>query len=55
MIKDKLHLVCEFPKGLEDDTEAALINWDQSKLFDRANNRFLMAVLMTVEFEFCTM
>ena len=30
-IKDNLHLVHEIPKRLEDDTEAALINLDQSK------------------------
>ena len=34
-IQDNSHLVGKILKGLEDDTEAALINLDQSKAFDR--------------------
>ncbi len=36
---------------MKDDTEAALINLDQSKAFDRVDHRFLAAVLETTEFE----
>ena len=43
-IQDNLHLVCQILERIEDDTEAALINLDQSKAFDRADHRFLAAV-----------
>ena len=33
--------------GLKDSTEAALINLDQSKAFDRVDHRFLVTVLET--------
>ena len=36
---------------MKDDTEAALINLDQSKAFDRVDHRFLAAVLETTEFK----
>ena len=34
-IQDNLHLLREVLKGIEDGTEAALINFDQSKAFDK--------------------
>ena len=34
-------------EGIKDDTKAALINLDQSKAFDRVDQRFLAAVLKT--------
>ena len=46
-IQGNLHLVCEILKGLEDGTEAALINLDQSEAFDRVDHRFLATVLET--------
>ena len=54
-IQDNLHLVRQILEGIEDDTEAALINLDQSKAFDRVDHRFLAAVLETAGFEpeFC--
>ena len=50
-IQDNLHLVRQILEGIEDDTEAALINLDQSKAFDRVDHRFLVAVLETAGFE----
>ena len=50
-IQDNLHLVRQIRVGIEDDTEAALINLDQSKVFDRVDHRFLAAVLVTARFE----
>ena len=50
-IQDNLHLVRQILEGIEDDTEAALINLDQSKAFDRVDHRFLAAVLETAGFE----
>ena len=50
-IQDNLHLVCQILEGIEDDTEAALINLDQSKAIDRVDHRFLAAVLETAGFE----
>ena len=50
-IQDNLHLVREIPKGLKDDSKAALINLDQSKAFDRVEHRFLATVLETAVFE----
>ena len=50
-IQDNLHLVRHILEGIEDDTEAALINLDQSKAFDRVDHRFLAAVLETAGFE----
>ena len=51
LIQDNLHLVRQILEGIEDDTEAALINLDQSKAFDRADHWFLATVLETVGFE----
>ena len=54
-IQENLHLVHQILEGIEDDTEAALINLDQSKAFDRVDYRFLAAVLEAAGFkpEFC--
>ena len=54
-IQDKLHLIREILEGLKDGTEAALINLDYSKVFDRTEQRFLASVLDTAGFkpEFC--
>ena len=41
----------EILEGLEDDTEAALINLDKSKAFGRVDHRFLVTVLVTDEFQ----
>ena len=49
-IQDILHLVRQILEGIEDDTEAALINLDQSKAFDRVEHRFLVSVLETAVF-----
>ena len=50
-MQDNLHLVREILEDVKDGTEAALINLDQSKAFDRVNHRFLMTVLETNEFQ----
>ena len=50
-IEDNLHLVREILEGLEDGTEATLINLDQSKAFDRVGHRFLATVLETAGFQ----
>ena len=50
-IQDNLHLVREILEGIEDDAEAALINLDQSKAFDRVGHQFLARVLETAAFE----
>ena len=50
-IWDNLHVVPQILEGIEDDTEAALINLDQSKAFDRVDHRFLATVLETAGFE----
>ena len=50
-IRDNLHLVRQILQGIKDDTEAALINLDQSKAFDRVDHRFLAAVLETAGFK----
>ena len=54
-IQDNLHLICEVLEGIKDDTEAALISLDQSKVFDRVDHRFLASVLETAGYkpEFC--
>ena len=54
-IQDNLHLVRQILEGKKDDTEAALVNLDQSKAFDRVDHRFLATVLETARFEpeFC--
>ena len=44
-IQDNLHLIREVLEGIEDGTESALINLDQSKAFDRVDHRFLATVL----------
>ena len=49
-IQNNLHLIRTVLEGIEDDTEAALINLDQSKAFDRVDHRFLGAVLETAGF-----
>ena len=51
LIQNNLHLVHKSIEGIEDDNEAALINLDQSKAFDRRNLRFLAVVLKTARFE----
>ena len=38
-IQDNLHLVPELIEGIKDSIEAALINLDQSKAFDRVDHR----------------
>ena len=50
-IQDNLHLIREVLEGIEDGTEAALINLDQSKDFDRVDHRFLATVLETAGFQ----
>ena len=50
-IRDNLHLVRQILEGIKEDTEAALINLDQSKAFDRVDHRFLVAVLETAGFK----
>ena len=52
-IQDNLHLVREVLEGLEDNTEATLIN--QVKAFNRVDHRFLATILETAWFEpkFC--
>ena len=50
-IQDNLHLIREVLERLKDGTEAALINLDQSKAFDRVDNRFLASVLETAGFK----
>ena len=54
-IQDNLHLVREILEGLEDYTDAALINLDQSKASNTVDHRFLATVLETAGFklEFC--
>ena len=47
LILDNLHLIREVLEEIEDGTEAALINLDQSKAFDRVEYRFLASVLET--------
>ena len=50
-IQNNLHQVREILEGLKDDTEAALINLNQSKFFDRMDYRFLATVLETAGFQ----
>ena len=50
-IQDNLHLVHEVLEGLEDNTEAGLINLDHSKAFDKVDHRFLVTVLETAGFQ----
>ena len=50
-IQDNLHLIREVLKGIEDDSEAALISLDQSQTFDRVDHRFLAAFLETAGFK----
>ena len=50
-IRDNLHLVRQILEGIKDHAEAALINLDQSKAFDRVDHRFLAAVLETAGFK----
>ena len=54
-IQDNLHMVRGIRERIVDDTEAALINLDQSKAFNRVDHWFLVAVLETAGFkpEFC--
>ena len=44
-IQDILHLIREVLERIEDGTEAALINLDESKAFDKVDHRFLATVL----------
>ena len=50
-----LHWLHKFLEGLEDGTEAALVNLDQFKAFDRGDHRFWVTVLENAGFqpEFC--
>ena len=50
-IQNNLDLVSEILEGLEDSTEATLINLDQSKAFDSVDHRFLATVLETTGFQ----
>ena len=50
-IQDNLHLVREGLQGLEDGTEAMLINLGQSKAFEVVGYRFLATVLETARFQ----
>ena len=50
-IQDNLHLIREIIEGIKEDDEAALINLDQSKAFDRVDHQFLATVLETAGFE----
>ena len=50
-IQDNLHLIREVLKGIEDNTEVALISLDQSKAFDRVDHRFLASVSGTAGFQ----
>ena len=50
-IQDNLHLIREILEGLKDSTEAALINLDQPKAFDRVDYQFLASVLETTGFK----
>ena len=50
-IQDNLHLIRDVLAGIKGDTEAALINLDQSKAFDRVDHRFLATVLETAGFK----
>ena len=50
-IQDDLHLVPEIIEGLKNDTKVALINLDQSKAFDKVDDRFLVTVLETAGFK----
>ena len=50
-IQDNLHLIREILAGIKDDDEAALINLDQSKAFDRVRHQFLATVLEIAGFE----
>ena len=45
-IQNNLHLVREVLEEIEDGTEAALINLDQSKAFDMVDHRFLASVFL---------
>ena len=50
-IQDNLYLMCEVLEGIENVTEAALINLDQSKAFHRVDHWFLVTVLETAGFK----
>ena len=49
-IQDNLRLVRGILEELKDNTEAALINLDQPKAFDRVDHRFLATILDTAGF-----
>ena len=51
LIHDNLHLVRQILEGIKDDTEAMLINLDQSKAFNRVYHWFLVVVLEISGFE----
>ena len=50
LIQNNLYSVHEVLQGLENGTEAALINVDQFKAFDSVDHRFLVTVLETAGF-----
>ena len=50
-MQGNLHLMREIRERLKDGNEAALINLDQSKAFDRVDHRFLPTVLETWRFQ----
>ena len=49
-IRDDLHL-CEILEGLVDGTKAALVNLDQSKVFDRVDQQFFAIVVDTTGYK----
>ena len=50
-IQHNLHLVRDVLEEIEDCTDVALINLDQSKPFDRVDHLFLASVLETAGFQ----
>ena len=50
-IQENFHLVPKILERLKDDTEAALINLDQSKASGRVDHRFLATILETAGFK----
>ena len=50
-IQNNFHLFREIIEGIEDNTDATLISFDQCKAFNRVNYRFLAAVLVTAGFK----
>ena len=50
-IQNNLDLFCKIIEGIEDDTDAVLISFDQSKAFNWVDHRFLAVVLETTGFK----